>query len=80
MHQVDALETMQIRREEALQAVKVFGAEPVFLDFCEPELWLGRKLIVYGMENYIRYNPPQDKIRSLEQTRESERWRSGETF
>ncbi len=65
MYQVDALETMQIRREEALQAAKVFGAEPVFLDFCEPELWLGRKLIVYGTEDFIRYNPPGRKQVSL---------------
>jgi LmbE family N-acetylglucosaminyl deacetylase len=65
MYQADALETMQIRREEALQAVKVFGAEAVFLDFCEPELWLGRKLIVYGTEDFLRYNPPGRKQVSL---------------
>jgi LmbE family N-acetylglucosaminyl deacetylase len=65
VYQVDALETMQIRREEALQAARVFGAEPVFLDFCEPELWLGRKLIIYGTAEYLRYDPPGRKHVSL---------------
>jgi LmbE family N-acetylglucosaminyl deacetylase len=65
MYQVDALETMQIRREEALQAAKVFGAEPVFLDFCEPEFWMGRKLIVYGSEEFIKFSPPGRKQISL---------------
>jgi LmbE family N-acetylglucosaminyl deacetylase len=65
MYQVDALETMQTRREEALQAARVFGAEPVFLDFCEPELWLGRTLIIYGTDEYIRFNPPGRKHVSL---------------
>jgi LmbE family N-acetylglucosaminyl deacetylase len=65
MYQVDALETMQIRREEALQAAKVFGAEPVFLDFCEPEFWMGRTLIVYGTEEFIKFSPPGRKQISL---------------
>ncbi len=55
---VEALETAQMREEEALQAAKVFGAEPVFLDFREPEICLGRKLAVYGSEEYLRYDPP----------------------
>lgn len=65
VYQVDALETMQTRKEEALGAANVFGAEPVFLDFCEPELWLGRKLIIYGTEEYINYDPPGRRHVSL---------------
>jgi len=55
---VDALETRQIRSEEALQAAKVYGAVPVFLDFCEPEIYFGRKLIIYATEEFIRFDPP----------------------
>jgi LmbE family N-acetylglucosaminyl deacetylase len=65
MYQVDALETMQIRREEALQAAKIFGAVPVFLDFCEPEFWMGRTLIVYGSEEFIKFSPPGRRQISL---------------
>lgn len=61
MFQVGALETMQIRREEAKAAAKDFGATPVFLDFKEPEIWLGRKLIIYGTEEFIRFDPPGRK-------------------
>jgi LmbE family N-acetylglucosaminyl deacetylase len=62
---VDALETQQIRQEEGLQAAKVFGAESVFLNFCEPEIWLGRRLIIYGTEEFLNYNPPGRKQVSL---------------
>lgn len=55
---VDALETRQIRSEEALQAAKVYGAVTVFLDFCEPEIYFGRKLIIYATEEFIRFDPP----------------------
>jgi LmbE family N-acetylglucosaminyl deacetylase len=55
---VGGLETRQIRSEEALQAAKVYGAVPVFLDFCEPEIYLGRKLIIYATEDFMNYNPP----------------------
>ncbi|MGB2866944.1 MAG: PIG-L family deacetylase [Bacteroidota bacterium] len=65
MYQVDALETMQIRREEALAAAKVFGAEPVFLNFCEPEFWMGRTLTVYGTEEYVKFDPPGRKQVSI---------------
>lgn len=61
MFQVGALETMQIRREEAKAAAKDFGATPVFLDFKEPEIWLGRKLIIYGTQEFIDYDPPGRK-------------------
>ncbi len=55
---VEGLETRQIRSEEALQAARVYGAVPVFLDFCEPEIYLGRKLIIYATEDFLNYNPP----------------------
>ncbi len=65
VYQVGALETCQIRSEEALAAARVFGAEPVLLDFVEPEILLGRKLVVYGTEEYIAYDPPGRKHVSL---------------
>ncbi len=65
VYQVDALETQQIRSEEALEAARVFKAQPVLLDFCEPEIWLGRKLVVYGTKEFIEYNPPGRKHVSL---------------
>ncbi len=55
---VDALETEQMREEEALRAARVFGAEPVFLNFREPEIMIGRKLAIYGSEAYLNYDPP----------------------
>ena len=58
VYQVDALETMQIRKEEALQAAAVYGAESVFLDFREPEIWIGRKSVIYGTQAYQDYSPP----------------------
>ena len=58
---VDGLETNQIRSEEAKAAAAVYGAIPVFLDFCEPEIYLGRKVIIYGTEDFINYNPPGRK-------------------
>ena len=61
MYQVGALESMQIRKEEGLAAAKAFNAVPLFLDFGEPELWLGRKLVIYGSKEFLRYNPPGRK-------------------
>jgi len=58
---VGALETRQIRSEEALQAAKVYDSYPVFLDFCEPEVYFGRKLIIYGTEEFIKFDPPGRK-------------------
>lgn len=55
---VGGLETNQIRSEEAKAAAAVYGAEPVFLDFCEPEIYLGRKVIIYGTQDFLNYNPP----------------------
>lgn len=66
IYQVGALETMQTRSEEARSAAGVFGSlPPVFLDFNEPELWLGRKLVVYGTKEFKEYDPPGRKQISL---------------
>jgi len=61
----DGLETNQLRAEEARQAAAVYGAIPEFLDFCEPEFYLGRKVIIYGTEDFIKYDPPGRKQISL---------------
>ena len=37
----------------------------MFLDFCEPEIWKGRKLIIYGTQEYIDFNPPGRRHISL---------------
>jgi LmbE family N-acetylglucosaminyl deacetylase len=52
------LETSQIRSEEMKEAAAVYGAIPEFLDFCEPEIYMGRKVIIYASDDYIKYNPP----------------------
>ncbi len=65
VYKVDALETMQVRSEEALQAAAVYGAETAFFDFREPEIWIGRKSIVYGTKEYQDYNPPGGRFVDL---------------
>jgi LmbE family N-acetylglucosaminyl deacetylase len=55
------LETNQIRSEEAKAAASVYGAVAVFLDFDEPEIYLGRKVIIYGTQEFLDYNPPGRK-------------------
>jgi LmbE family N-acetylglucosaminyl deacetylase len=55
---VDGLETNQIRSEEAKAAAAVYGAIPEFLDFCEPEIYFGRKVIIYGTQDFLDYNAP----------------------
>ncbi|MFI5128427.1 MAG: PIG-L deacetylase family protein [Chitinophagales bacterium] len=62
---VDALETSQIRQEEALQAAEVFGATPIFLDFREPWFSMGRKQIDYGTIQYQQFSPPGRKLISI---------------
>ena len=52
---VDGLETNQIRSEEARQAAAVYGADIVFLDFGEPEVYFGRRLIIYGTQDFLDY-------------------------
>ena len=61
----DGLETNQIRSEEARQAAAVYGAIPEFLDFCEPEFFMGRKKIIFGTEEFVKFNPPGRKQISL---------------
>ncbi len=65
VYKVDALETMQIRNEEARQAAAVYGAESAFLDFREPEIWFGRKSVIYGTREYQDYNPPGGRFVNL---------------
>jgi LmbE family N-acetylglucosaminyl deacetylase len=55
---VEALETNQIRTEEAKAAAAVYGATAIFLDFCEPEIWEGRKLVIFGTEEFVHFDPP----------------------
>lgn len=62
---VGGLETSQIRSEEARAAAAVYGAIPVFLDFCEPEIYLGRKVIIYGTQDFLNYGAPGRKQISL---------------
>lgn len=61
----DALETNQVREVEARNAAAIFGATPVFLNFTEPEIWLGRKLIVFGTKEFMLFSPPGRKQVSL---------------
>lgn len=61
----DALETIQIRSEEARNAAAVFHATPLFLDFREGIIWLGRKRCNLGSEDYFQYQPPGRQAISL---------------
>lgn len=60
-----ALETSQIREEEARQAAAVYPAIPVFLNFKEPTFFLGRYRINYDQDFYYRYDPPGRPLISL---------------
>lgn len=55
---VGALETSQIREEEARKAAAIFGATPVFLNFKEPWFSMGRKQVDYGTDLFYQYDPP----------------------
>jgi LmbE family N-acetylglucosaminyl deacetylase len=57
-YRVDALETSQIREEEARAAAAVYPAIPVFLNYKEPTFFIGRKLVYYGTEQYDAFDPP----------------------
>ena len=61
----DALETIQIRAEEAKNAAEVFHATPVFLDFREGIFWQGRKRCNLGSEQYSQFDPPGRQAVSL---------------
>ncbi|HUQ66551.1 MAG TPA: PIG-L family deacetylase [Flavitalea sp.] len=54
----DALETSQLREEEARQAAAVYPAVPLFINYKEPTFYLGRKMVYYGTEQYNEYDPP----------------------
>lgn len=57
-YRVGALETRQIREEEARAAAAVYPAIPIFLNYNEPTFFIGRKMVYYGTEQYNAYNPP----------------------
>ncbi|HET7179072.1 MAG TPA: PIG-L family deacetylase [Chryseosolibacter sp.] len=54
---VGALETSQIREEEARAAAAALGATPVFLNYNEPWFSMGRKQIDYGTDLFYQYAP-----------------------
>lgn len=60
-----ALETIQIREEEARQAAAVYGATAVFLYFRETWFWQGRKACAIGSEEFHHYQPPGRQIVSV---------------
>ena len=62
---VDALETIQIRAEEAISAAAVFHATPLFLDFREGFVWQGRSRFYLGSDTYHQYDPPGRQAVSL---------------
>ncbi len=62
---VGALETIQIREEEARQAAAVYGAIPVFLYFRETWFWQGRKACPIGTDEFHQYQPPGRQIVSV---------------
>ena len=68
---VGALETIQIREEEARQAASVYGAIPEFLYFRETWFWQGRKQCALGSDEFHQYQPPGRQIVSIA-TRSSE--------
>ena len=62
---VGALETSQIREEEAKEAAAVLGVVPLFLNFKEPWFSMGRKQIDYGTDLFYQYSPPGRPLISL---------------
>lgn len=62
---IDALESIQIRNEEARNAAAVYGAKTVFLNHREETIWIGRTRVYNGQEDYVRYDPPGVEIPSL---------------
>ena len=57
-YRVGALETSQIREEEAKAAAAVYPAIPVFLNYKEPTFYIGRKMVYYGDAQFTAYDPP----------------------
>jgi LmbE family N-acetylglucosaminyl deacetylase len=62
LYPVDALETIQIRQEEARNAAAFFGATPIFLNFREIFIWQGRKECYLGSDEFHQYQPPGRQI------------------
>ncbi|XOV91576.1 MAG: PIG-L deacetylase family protein [Bacteroidota bacterium] len=62
---IGALETIQVREEEAIKGAAVFGTEPVFLYFNESWFSHGRKPADLGTELFSRYDPPGRPIISM---------------
>jgi len=58
LYPVDALETIQIRQEEARNAAALYGATPVFLGYREIFIWQGRKECYIGSDEFHQYQPP----------------------
>lgn len=69
---VDALETSQIREEEAKHAAAVYPAIPIFLNFKEPTFFIGRKLVYYGTEPYNEFDPPGRQLIAIATYREED--------
>ncbi len=57
-YRVGALETSQIREEEAKAAAAVYPATPIFLNYKEPTFFIGRKIVYYGTPEYDAFDPP----------------------
>ncbi|KKL03730.1 hypothetical protein LCGC14_2623210, partial [marine sediment metagenome] len=62
---VGALESIQIREEEARQAAAVYGSIPEFLYFRETWFWQGRKQCPIGTDEFHRFQPPGRQIVSV---------------
>lgn len=62
---IEAIETMQIRREEAINAAAVFKAKPIFLDFRESWIFQGRNRCYIGSDEFHKYQPPGLQVVSV---------------
>jgi LmbE family N-acetylglucosaminyl deacetylase len=60
-----ALETSQLREEEARQAAAVYPAIPVFLNFKEPTFFMGRRRVNYDERIFNEYDPAGRSLISL---------------
>lgn len=63
---VSALETIEIRNKEALDAAAFYGAQPVFLNFQESQFWPAyREVVNVGDPFYYQYAPPGRNVVSV---------------
>ncbi|HEX8038716.1 MAG TPA: PIG-L family deacetylase [Chryseosolibacter sp.] len=60
-----ALETSQLREEEARKAAAVYPAIPVFLNFKEPTFFMGRRRVNYEENIFNEDDPPGHSLISL---------------